>query len=63
MTQSNFEGMSRQELLAYVRQNPQDKEAFHRYMDLLQAAPGRVTVTTPEELEAEMRKRVSYKPE
>lgn len=57
MTQSNFEGMTRQELLAYVRQNPQDTEAFHRYMDLLRDAPGRVKIM-PEEIETELPKRL-----
>ncbi|MBN3907721.1 MAG: hypothetical protein HWQ35_30210 [Nostoc sp. NMS1] len=41
-----------------MRSHPDDVQAFHRYMDLLQTAPGRVAVTTPEELEAEMRKRI-----
>ncbi len=58
MTQPNFENMTRQELLAYVRSHPDDVEAFHKYMDLLQTAPGRVTVYTDSELEAEMRKRI-----
>ncbi len=31
MTESNFEGMTRQELLAYIRQHPQDTKAFHLY--------------------------------
>ncbi|MBW4504208.1 MAG: hypothetical protein KME57_32780 [Scytonema hyalinum WJT4-NPBG1] len=58
MTQPNFEEMICQELLTYVRTHPNDTEAFHRYMDLLQTVPGRVVVTTDEELEAEMRKRI-----
>ncbi|WP_375491113.1 DUF6887 family protein [uncultured Nostoc sp.] len=58
MTQPNFDNMTRHELLAYVRSHPDNVQAFHRYMDLLQTAPGRMAVTTPEELEAEMRKRI-----
>lgn len=50
--------MTRHELLADVRSHPDDTEAFHRYMDLLQTVAGRVAVTTPEELEAEMQKRI-----
>ncbi|MEA5504767.1 hypothetical protein VB735_16930 [Halotia wernerae UHCC 0503] len=59
MTQPNFDSMTRHELLAYVRSHPDDTEAFHKYMDLLQTTPGRITVTTDEELEAEMRKRIN----
>ncbi|MBF2009379.1 MAG: hypothetical protein IGS49_29110 [Chlorogloeopsis fritschii C42_A2020_084] len=59
MTQPNFDHMTRHELLAYVRSHPEDTEAFHKYMDLLQNASGRIPVTTDEELEAEMRKRIS----
>jgi hypothetical protein len=51
--------MTRHELLAYVRTHPDDTEAFHKYMDLLQTTPGRITVTTDQELEAEMRKRIN----
>ncbi len=51
MTESNFEGMTRAELLAYVRQNPQDTEAFHKYMDMLATAPGRVKIP-PEQIDA-----------
>lgn len=58
MTQPNFDNMSRHELLAYIRKNPQDTEAFYKYMDMLQATPGRVTVNSAAELETEMRKRV-----
>ena len=57
MTQSNFEGMTRQELLVYVRQNPQDTEAFHRYMDLLRIAPGRIKIPF-EQIESELPKRL-----
>ncbi|MCJ8282639.1 MAG: hypothetical protein MJK14_23155 [Rivularia sp. ALOHA_DT_140] len=50
--------LSDKELLAYVRMHPQDKEAFHLYMDRLGSRHG-VVVTTDEELEAEMRKRIN----
>ncbi|MBW4632404.1 MAG: hypothetical protein KME30_11050 [Iphinoe sp. HA4291-MV1] len=57
MTKSNFEGMSRQELLAYVRSHPQDIEAFHKYMDMLRDAPGRVKIPV-EQIETELAKRL-----
>lgn len=47
MTQPNFDHMTRHELLAYVRSHPEDTEAFHKYMDLLQNAPGRIQVKAP----------------
>ncbi|MHC5937000.1 DUF6887 family protein [Nostoc sp.] len=41
MSQPNFDNMTRHELLTYVRSHPDDTEAFHRDMDLLQTLPGR----------------------
>lgn len=55
MTESNFEGMTRQELLVYVRHNPQDTKAFHRYVDMLRAIPGRVKIPA-EQIETELPK-------
>jgi len=55
MTELNFEKMSRQELLAYVRQHPQNTEAFHKYMDMLAIAPGRVKITA-EQIDTELPK-------
>lgn len=57
MIRPNFDKMSREELLAYVRQHPQDTEAFHKYMDLLAVAPGRIEIS-PEQLETELAKRL-----
>ncbi|GAB1540919.1 hypothetical protein NUACC21_35880 [Scytonema sp. NUACC21] len=57
MTQPDFDKMTRAQLLAYVRQNPQDTEAFHKYMDLLAVAPGRIEIS-PEQLEVELTKRL-----
>ncbi|MEC4813773.1 MAG: hypothetical protein SAK29_10965 [Scytonema sp. PMC 1069.18] len=55
MTVSNFEGMSRAELRDYVRQNPQDTEAFHKYVDMLRASPNRITIL-PDQLDTELPK-------
>lgn len=57
MSQPNFNEMTRYELLAYVRQHPEDTKAFHRYMDLLAKVPGRIEIA-PEELESELKKRI-----
>ena len=39
---SKFEAMSRQELRAYIRENCEDEEAFHVYMDRALAELGEV---------------------
>ena len=44
--------------MAYVRTHPNDTEAFHKYMDRLDARPG-VLCTTDEEFEAELIKRIN----
>ncbi|AKG21851.1 DUF6887 family protein [Calothrix sp. 336/3] len=60
MNQPNFDNMSDQELLTYVRNHPSDINAFHKYMDRLNARPG-ILCTTDEEFEAELRRRVQEK--
>ena len=55
MTASNFENMTRVELRSYVRQHPYDTEAFHKYVDLLRAAPGRIKITS-EQIDTELPK-------
>lgn len=55
MTVSNFEGMSRAELRDYVRKNPQDTEAFHKYVDILRASPNRITIL-PDQFDTELPK-------
>ncbi len=57
MTASNFENMTREELRSYVRHNPHDTEAFHKYVDVLRATPGRVRISA-EEVETELPKRL-----
>lgn len=57
MTELNFESMTRQELMTYVRQNPQDTEAFHKYVDMLRATPGRVKISS-DQIETELVKRL-----
>lgn len=57
MANSDFDQMTRAELLTYIRQNPQDNEAFQRYMALLQTAPGRVRIPQ-DQIEIELAKRL-----
>jgi hypothetical protein len=40
-----------------VIEHPQDEEAFQHYLSLVRARPG-VVVSTSEQLEAELRKRI-----
>ncbi len=58
MTQP-YEGMTEQQLREYVRRNPQDEDAFQHYLSITRSRPGRVTVTTDEEFEAELLKRIN----
>ncbi|NEQ28287.1 MAG: hypothetical protein F6K28_56755 [Microcoleus sp. SIO2G3] len=58
MTQP-YEGMTEQQLREYVRRNPQDEDAFQHYLSIIRSRPGRVTVTTDEEFEAELLKRIN----
>ncbi|MDF5732486.1 MAG: hypothetical protein PUP92_31940 [Rhizonema sp. PD38] len=44
MTASNFENMNKEQLRVYVRQNPHDIEAFHKYVDMVRATPGRIRI-------------------
>ncbi|MDF5731165.1 MAG: hypothetical protein PUP92_24980 [Rhizonema sp. PD38] len=55
MTTSNFENMTRAELRDYVRHNPHDTEAFHKYVDKLRASPNRITIT-PDQIDTELAK-------
>ncbi len=44
MTASNFEDMTKEQLRDYVRKNPNDTEAFHKYVDMVRATPGRIRI-------------------
>ena len=47
-----------QELRQYVISNHQDEEAFQHYLSIMRANPG-VVVSTPEQLEAELKRRIN----
>ncbi|MBW4509711.1 MAG: hypothetical protein KME64_24830 [Scytonematopsis contorta HA4267-MV1] len=59
MMKSDFQEMSMERLRAYVLEHRDDDEAFYVFVDRLQASPNRVVCTTPEEIEAELQKRIS----
>lgn len=50
--------LNEQQLRQYVISNPQDEEAFQHYLSIMRAKPG-VVVSTPEELEAELKRRIN----
>lgn len=57
---SDYLNLSEKELREYVKANPQNEEAFQHFLSIMRAKPGRVVVSTDEQLEAELRKRASY---
>ncbi|BAY78465.1 hypothetical protein NIES25_49390 [Nostoc linckia NIES-25] len=56
---SDYLNLSEKELREYVKGNPQDEEAFQYFLSIIRAKPGRVVVSTDEQLEAELRKRLA----
>jgi F0F1-type ATP synthase delta subunit len=57
MTEPNYQSMSQPKLREYVRMHPEDIEAFHYYVDKLRTQTG-VLISTEEELEQELQKRI-----
>jgi hypothetical protein len=54
---SNYQQLTEAELRNYVKQHPDDEEAFQHYLTIVRARPG-VVVSTEEQLEAELKKRI-----
>ncbi len=61
MTQADYQSMDEKQLRNYVKQNPNDEDAFQYFLTIIRAKPGRVIVSTDEQFEAEMRKRINLK--
>jgi Xaa-Pro aminopeptidase len=55
---SDYLSLNYQELKQYIKAHPQDEEAFQHFLTLMRQKPG-VVVNTPEQLEAELRKRIN----
>ncbi|MGF1935972.1 MAG: DUF6887 family protein [Nostoc sp. ChiQUE02] len=49
MTKANFQGMTKQELRAYVLKHRDDQEAFHALTDKLREEPG-IEITSTEQM-------------
>jgi hypothetical protein len=56
---TDYLNLSEKELREYVQANPQDEEAFQYFLSIIRAKPGWVVVSTDEQLEAELRKRLA----
>ena len=60
MTKIDYKAMSDSDLLAYVKQHPEDQEAFYAYVDRKQAVSNAVTMTI-EQAEIKLQKRINQK--
>lgn len=60
MTQIDYQAMSDSDLLAYVKQHPEDNEAFYVYVDRKRAGSNAVPITI-EQAEIELEKRIHQK--
>lgn len=58
MSQLNYETMPDAELLNYVRQHPEDKQAFYTYVDRRRATSVESAPMSVEEAEAELERRI-----
>jgi hypothetical protein len=54
---SNYQQLNEAELRNYVKQHPDDEDAFQHYLTIVRARPG-IVVSTNEQLEDELRKRI-----
>lgn len=58
MSDLDYRQLSEADLRNYVKSHPQDEDAFQYYLSIMRAKPNRVIVSTGEQLEAEIRKRI-----
>ncbi|MGI2903091.1 DUF6887 family protein [Tolypothrix sp. VBCCA 56010] len=58
MSNTNYQQLTEIELRNYVKQHPEDEDAFQHYLSIIRAKPGRVVVSTPEQSLAEFQKRI-----
>ncbi|WP_414754850.1 DUF6887 family protein [Anabaena sp. CCY 9910] len=59
MSDANYVQLTEVELREYVKRHPQDEEAFQHYLSIVRAKPNRVVVSTSEQLETELKKRLA----
>lgn len=58
MSNTNYQQLTEVELRNYVKQHPEDEDAFQHYLSIVRAKPGRVVVSTEEQSLAEFKKRI-----
>ncbi len=58
MNNLDYRQLSEADLRNYVKSHPQDEDAFQYFLSIMRAKPNRVVVSTAEQLEAEIRKRL-----
>jgi len=58
MSDLDYRQLSEADLRNYVKSHPQDEDAFQYFLSIMRAKPNRVVVSTGEQLEAEIRKRI-----
>ena len=58
MSDLDYRQLSEADLRNYVKTHPSDEDAFQYYLSIMRAKPDRVIVSTGEQLEAEIRKRI-----
>lgn len=54
---SNYQQLTKKELRNYIKQHPEDEDAFQYYLTIMRAKPG-IVVSTEEQALAEFRKRL-----
>jgi hypothetical protein len=57
MSEVDYSQLSEKDLRRYVIEHPSDEEAFQHYLSVVRRKPG-VVVTTDEDFERELRKRI-----
>ncbi len=57
MSNTNYEQLTGKELREYVKQHPEDEEAFQYFLTIIRAKPG-VVVSTEEQAVIEFQKRI-----
>ncbi|MBD2603717.1 MAG: hypothetical protein KME54_09990 [Tolypothrix brevis GSE-NOS-MK-07-07A] len=58
MSNTNYQQLTEIELRNYIKQHPEDEDAFQHYLAIMRAKPGRVVVSTEEQAVIEFQKRI-----
>jgi SOS response regulatory protein OraA/RecX len=58
MNDLSYQQLTEAELRKYIKQHPDNEDAFQSYLEIMRAKPNRVVVSTDEQLEIELKKRI-----